>query len=136
MGMERDNGNSLNNLSHEVIGSCIDVHKVLGPGMLESVYLALLCFDLELKGIAYEREKELSLKYKGRNFNTKLRADLVVENNLIVELKSVQEIHPIYEAQIMTYMKLTNIEVGLLINFNVPILKDGIHRYRLNHGKS
>ena len=134
--MERDNGNSLNNLSHEVIGSCFDVHKALGPGMLESVYLDLLCFDLELKGIAYEREKELSLKYKGRNFNTKLRADLVVENSLILELKSVQEMHPIYEAQIMTYMKLTNIEVGLLINFNVPILKDGIHRYRLSHGKS
>ncbi|GAB1365814.1 GxxExxY protein [Candidatus Cloacimonadaceae bacterium] len=134
--MERDNEVSINNLSHEVIGSCIDVHKVLGPGMLESVYLDLLCFDLDLKGIAYEREKELSLIYKGRNFNTILRADLVVENSLIVELKSVQEMHPIYEAQIMTYMKLTNIEVGLLINFNVPILKDGIHRYRLNHGRT
>lgn len=136
MRMERDNEVSINNLSHEVIGSCIDVHKVLGPGMLESVYLDLLCFDLDLKGIAYEREKELSLIYKGRNFNTILRADLVVENSLIVELKSVQEMHPIYEAQIMTYMKLTNIEVGLLINFNVPILKDGIHRYRLNHGRT
>ncbi len=135
MRIDKYTENIINNVSHEVIGSCIDVHKALGPGMLESVYLDLLCFDLELKGIAYDREKELSIHYKGRDFNTKLRADLVVENSLIIELKSVQEMHPIYEAQIMTYMKLTNIEVGLLINFNVPILKDGIHRYRLNHSR-
>jgi len=126
---------ALKNLSHSVIGSCIDVHRALGPGLLESIYADMLCHDLELKGINFEKEAQVNVLYKGKSFTTKLRADLIVEKQLILELKSVQEMLPIFEAQIMTYMKLTNIELGLLINFNVPLLKDGIHRFRLNYGR-
>ncbi len=133
--MDDDAEKSLQDLSHAVIGSCIDVHKALGPGLLESIYLDLLCYDLDLKHISYSRETNLCITYKGSVFNTKLRADLVVDNRIIIELKSVKELLPIFDAQIMTYMKLTNIELGLLINFNVPLLKDGIHRFRLNFGK-
>ncbi len=125
----------LNALSREVIGSCIDIHKTLGPGLLESIYLDLLCFDLGLKGISCEKEKELHFLFKGNVFNTQLRADLIVENKLLIELKSVVEMHPIFTAQIMTYLRLTNIELGLLINFNVPLLKEGIHRIRLDNPK-
>jgi len=121
----------LNELSHQVIGSCIDVHKQLGPGLLESIYQDLLCFDLSNKGIRFENEKEISLMFKGKEFHTKLRADLIVENKIIVELKAVKELHPIYGAQLLTYMKLAHISLGLLINFDVILLKDGIHRYRL-----
>lgn len=126
---------ALKNLSHSVIGSCIDVHRALGPGLLESIYADMLCHDLELKGINFEKEAQVNVLYKGKSFTTKLRADLIVEKQLILELKSVQEMLPIFEAQIMTYMKLANIELGLLINFNVPLLKDGIHRFRLNYGR-
>ena len=126
---------ALKNLSHSVIGSCIDVHRALGPGLLESIYADMLCHDLELKGINFEKEAQVNILYKGKSFTTKLRADLIVEKQLILELKSVQEMLPVFEAQIMTYMKLANIELGLLINFNVPLLKDGIHRFRLNYGR-
>ena len=126
---------ALKNLSHSVIGSCIDVHRALGPGLLESIYVDMLCHDLELKGLHFERESMVNIQYKGKVFTTKLRADLIVEKQLILELKAVQEILPVFEAQIMTYMKLANIELGLLINFNVPLLKDGIHRFRLNYGR-
>ncbi len=125
----------LRELSHSVIGSCIDVHKALGPGLLESIYVDLLCYDLELKQIPFERESVLKIMYKGGEFCTKLRADLIVDRSIIMELKSVKEMSPIFDTQIMTYMKLSNIELGLLINFNVPLLKDGIHRFRLNYGK-
>lgn len=121
----------LNELSHQIIGTCIDIHKQLGPGLLESIYQDLLCFDLGNKGISFEKEKEISLIFKGNEFHTKLRADLIIENKIIVELKAVKEIHPIYGAQLLTYMKLTKIALGLLINFDVTFLKDGIHRFRL-----
>lgn len=81
------------------------------------------------------RETMIDISYKGRDFTTKLRADLIVDKRIILELKAVKEIVPVFESQIMTYMKLANIELGLLINFNVPLLKDGIHRYRLNFGR-
>ena len=121
----------LNELSHQIIGSCIDIHKQIGPGLLESIYQDMLCFDLGNKGISFEKEKEIGLIFKGNEFHTKLRADLIIENKIIVELKAVKEIHPIYGAQLLTYMKLTKIALGLLINFDVTLLKDGIHRFRL-----
>jgi len=121
----------LNELSHQIIGSCIDVHKQLGPGLLESIYQDLLCFDLGNKGISFEKEKEISLIFKGNEFHTKLRADLIIENKIIVEVKAVKEMHPIFGAQLLTYMKLTKIALGLLINFDVTLLKDGIQRFRL-----
>ena len=125
----------LQKLSHSVIGSCIDVHRALGPGLLESIYVDLLCHDLDLKGIPHTREAFIDISYKGKMFSTKLRADLIVDKRIILELKSVKELIPVFESQIMTYMKLANIELGLLINFNVPLLKNGITRYRLNYGR-
>jgi GxxExxY protein len=133
--MEDVHETRLRELSQSVIGSCIDVHKALGPGLLESIYVDLLCYDLELKQIPFIRESPVKIIYKGNEFNTKLRTDLIVDSSIILELKSVKEMAPIFETQIMTYMKLTNIELGLLINFNVPLLKDGIQRFRLNYGK-
>lgn len=105
-------------LEYEVTGACIEIHKNLGPGLLESVYHRCLEKELQLRDIFYVSEHIIDIKYKGININTPLRVDLLVENCLIVELKSVEAIHPIYEAQILTYMKLLNAPKGLLINFN------------------
>ncbi|MDP2401648.1 MAG: GxxExxY protein [Actinomycetota bacterium] len=126
----------LNALSKEIIGSCIEVHKALGPGLLESIYAKCLARDLDLKHIKYNRESCLMIDYKGACFQSKLKADFIVEDLIIIELKAVETMNPIYISQIMTYLKLTNIELGLLINFNVAYLKDGIQRIRLNYGSA
>jgi len=118
----------INNLTGEVIGAAIEVHKTLGPGLLESIYEECLCKELELRAIPYKRQQELSVEYKGFKLNSMYRLDIVVAKELIVELKACDSIQPIYEAQLLTYLKLMGIKVGLLINFNVPILKDGIKR--------
>ncbi len=118
----------INNLTGKVIGAAIEVHKTLGPGLLESVYEECLCRELQLSKISYERQKSLPVEYKGAMLDCGYRLDLVVEGRLIVELKSCDTLQPIHEAQLLTYLKLTNIKVGLLINFNVPVLKDGIKR--------
>lgn len=118
----------LNLLSREIIGACIEVHKALGPGLLESVYLECLCLELRHSGIQYQRETKIPIKYRGSVVDTILRADLVVEEEIIVELKAVNEIMPIHEAQILSYLKLLDKQLGLLINFNVPLLKEGIKR--------
>jgi len=118
----------INKLTWEVIGAAIEVHKTLGPGLLESVYEECLCREFQLCKISYERQKSLSVEYKGEMFDCGYRLDLVVEDRLIVELKSCDTLQPIHEAQLLTYLKLTNTKIGLLINFNVPVLKDGIKR--------
>ena len=118
----------INHLTGKVIGAAIEVHKTLGPGLLESVYEECLCRELQLSKIRYERQKGLPVEYKGAMLDCGYRLDLVVEGKLIVELKSCDTLQPIHEAQLLTYLKLTNIKVGLLINFNVPVLKDGIKR--------
>jgi len=118
----------INKLTWEVIGAAIEVHKTLGPGLLESVYEECLCRELQLCEISYERQKSLPVEYKGEMLDCGYRLDLVVEDRLIVELKSCDTLQPIHEAQLLTYLKLTNTKVGLLINFNVPVLKDGIKR--------
>ena len=118
----------INKLTWEVIGAAIEVHKTLGPGLLESVYEECLCRELQLCKISYERQKSLPVEYKGEMFDCGYRLDLVVEDRLIVELKSCDTLQPIHEAQLLTYLKLTNTKIGLLINFNVPVLKDGIKR--------
>lgn len=105
-------------LEYEVTGACIEIHKNLGPGLLESVYHRCLEKELQLRDIFYVSEHVIDMEYKGISINTTLRVDLLVENCLIVELKAVETIHPIYEAQILTYMKLLNAPKGLLINFN------------------
>ena len=121
----------INHLTGEVIGAAIEVHKALGPGLLETAYEECLCHELALKRIQYERQKPLPVGYKDVRLDCGYRLDLVVENRLIVELKACDTLIPIYDAQLLTYLRLTNIKVGLLINFNVSVLKEGIKRMSL-----
>jgi GxxExxY protein len=118
-------------LSKEIIGSAIEVHKLLGPGLLESTYEECLMYELLKKGMKVERQKPLPIIYKEIKLDYGYRLDLVVENKVIIELKSIDGFAPIHEAQILTYMKLSKIKVGLLINFNVTVLKNGLKRYIL-----
>jgi len=118
----------INKLTRDVIGAAIEVHKILGPGLLESAYEECLCHELKLRKISYERQKELAIEYKGNKLDCGYRLDIVVASKLILELKSCNNLEPIHKAQLLTYLKLTGIKIGLLINFNVPILKQGIKR--------
>ena len=118
----------INKLTRDVIGAAIEVHKILGPGLLESAYEECLCRELRLRNITYERQKELPIEYKGIKLDCGYRLDIVVASKLILELKSCNNLEPIHKAQLLTYLKLTGIKIGLLINFNVPILKQGIKR--------
>jgi GxxExxY protein len=115
-------------LTETIIGAAIEVHRELGPGLLESAYEAALAHELSLRGVRFERQKEMPVRYKGFLIEVGYRLDLIVEDQVIVELKAVAEMHPIYEAQLITYLKLSKRRVGLLINFNVPRLRDGITR--------
>jgi len=115
-------------LTGQIIGAAIEVHKQLGPGLLESTYQACLCPELELRGISFECQKPLPLEYKGVRLECGYRIDLLVAGLVMVEIKSVEALAPIHEAQLLTYLKLTGIKVGLLINFNVVVLKEGIRR--------
>ena len=115
-------------LTGQMIGAAIEVHKQLGPGLLESTYQACLCHELELRGISFECQKPLPLEYKGVKLECGYRIDLLVAGLVIVEIKSVEALAPIHEAQLLTYLKLTGVKVGLLINFNVVVLKEGIRR--------
>ncbi|MFC1515779.1 GxxExxY protein [Thermodesulfobacteriota bacterium] len=118
----------VNTLTGEVIGAAIEVHKALGPGLLESVYEKCLCKELDLRKIPYENQKELLVEYKGSKIDCGFRLDIVVANQVVVELKSCEKLQPIHDAQLLTYLKLSGIKIGLLINFNVPVLKEGIKR--------
>src|SRR6266550_2308226 len=115
-------------LTGEIIGAAIEVHRHLGPGLLESTYQACLSRELELRGVPFEYEKPLPLEYKGVRLDCGYRLDLLVANAVIVEVKSVATLAPIHEAQLLTYLKLTGVKVGLLINFNVVVLKSGLKR--------
>ncbi len=118
-----------NDVTGTVIGAAIEVHRILGPGLLESVYEECLCRELELRNIPFERQKEVPLKYKGVDNDCGYRLDIVVDRKVLVELKACNSLEPVHEAQLLTYLRLTGIKVGLLINFNVPVLKDGIKRF-------
>ena len=118
----------IGDLTGEVIGAAIEVHKILGLGLLESTYEECLCRELELRKIPYERQKELPIEHKGLKLDCGYRLDILVANRLILELKACESLQPIHEAQLLTYLKLTGIKLGLLINFNVPMLKQGIKR--------
>ena len=118
----------LNGISNKIIGAAIEVHKELGPGLLESVYEACLCHELKKQGVPVECQVDLPIIYKGEITGKSYRIDMFVDNCVIVELKSVDTINPIHEAQLLTYMKLLNINLGLLINFNVELLKTGVRR--------
>jgi GxxExxY protein len=114
-----------------VIDAAFKVHKTLGPGLLESVYETCLAHELNLRKISFERQKPVPISYEGMNLETDLRVDLIVDKLVLVELKAVEKMIPLFEAQLLTYLKLTNIRLGLLINFNVSLIKDGIKRIAL-----
>jgi len=114
--------------SKEIIGAAIAVQRALGPGLLESTYEACLFHELTQCGLAVERQKELPVRYRGVQLDCGYRIDLLVEDSVIVELKAVEKLEPIYEAQLLSYLKLSGIKIGLLINFNVEVLKQGIKR--------
>ena len=114
--------------SGKVIGLAIEVHRHLGPGLLESVYEDGLAFEMAQQGIAFQRQLTLPVTYKGQQLGGTYRLDFVVEHYLILEIKAVERLLPIHEAQLLTYLKLSGLKIGLLLNFNVPLLRDGIKR--------
>jgi GxxExxY protein len=118
----------INELTGNVINAAIEVHKTLGPGLLESVYEECLCHELGLRDIPYKRQQELPIRYKGIKLDCGYRLDVLVADRLILEIKACDSLQRIHEAQLLTYLKLTGLKVGLLINFNVPVLKQGIKR--------
>ena len=121
----------LDPLSGAVIGAAIEVHKALGPGLLESAYQISLEAELEHQGIVFRSQVELPVSYRDRELDCGYRLDLLIENRIIVELKSVSALQPLHEAQLLTYLKLSNLSTGLLINFNTPVLHRGIKRLSL-----
>ena len=119
---------ALDELSYKVIGCAIEVHRTLGPGLLESAYEKALMHELKLNNIPVKSQVEVSMNYKGVDIGEGLRIDLLIDNQLIVELKSVEEFKPVHYKQLLTYLKLMDKQVGLLINFNVSNLTDGVKR--------
>lgn len=118
-------------LTDRIIGSAIEVHRTLGPGLLESVYESCLAYELENADLRVQRQLSLPVQYKDKRLDVGFRLDLVVEGRVIVELKAIDELQPVHEAQLLTYLRLTGIPVGLLMNFNVRRLRDGIVRRAL-----
>ena len=115
-------------LTEQIIGAAIEVHRTLGPGLLESVYQACLAHELTERGIAFVQEKAIPVVYKDHQVDCGFRLDFLVADKVVVELKAQDSLQPVHEAQLLTYLKLTGCKVGLLINFNAPLLKDGIVR--------
>jgi GxxExxY protein len=115
-------------LTGQVIGAAIEVHRLLGPGLLESVYQRALCHELELRGIPIEPLRPVPVRYKGLDLGEDLVLDILVDRRLVVELKAVETVLAVHEAQLLTYLRLTAVRLGLLINFNVRLLKDGVRR--------
>lgn len=120
-----------NELSHDIIGAAIEVHKLLGPGLLESAYEECLAREFVLRGIAFERQKAAPVVYKDVKLECGYRMDFLVKGRIVVELKAVEALAPVHEATVLTYLRLSGCRIGLLINFNVPALKDGIRRFVL-----
>ncbi len=118
----------INKLSSKVIGAAIEVHKTLGPSLLESAYEECLCHELSLQGLSFERQKPLAVTYKEKLLDCGYRLDIVVEKKIILELKSCEKIEPIHKAQLLTYLRLSGINLGLILNFNVPVMRNGIAR--------
>lgn len=119
----------INEITNLIIGSAIEVHRTLGPGLLESAYEECLAYELIKKGLSVKRQKATPVIYKEIKLDCGYRIDILVEDMVLVELKSVDAINPVHEAQVLTYLKFSKVKVGLLINFNVAILKDGIKRF-------
>ncbi len=125
---------SMDRITEKIIGAAIEVHRALGPGLLESTYEECLCHELHLRKLAFERQVPLPVEYKGVKLDCGYRIDLLVDGAVVVELKAVDWIQPIHKAQLLTYLKLGGWTVGLLINFNVPVLRNGIKRMVNNYG--
>jgi len=119
---------SVNDITHEIIAAAMEVHRALGPGLLESAYEECLCRELTLRGLFFERQRSLQVEFKGMRLDCGYRLDLLVEDKVVVEVKAVESLLPIHEAQLLTYLRLGGWKVGLLINFNTALLKQGIRR--------
>jgi GxxExxY protein len=117
----------LEDLVHRTIGCCIDVHRALGPGLLESIYSRAVCIELTHSGIAYEREKVIPVTYRDQLLCSQ-RLDIVVANQIVLEIKSVERLHPVHRAQTLTYLRVSKLPIALLMNFNVAVLPDGLKR--------
>lgn len=118
----------VNELTRTIIGAAIDVHKALGPGLLESTYEKCLCHELSIRKISFENQKSLPVVYKGLKIDCAYKLDMIVENTVVLELKACERIEPIHRAQLLTYLKITELKLGLLLNFNVPVMRQGIVR--------
>lgn len=123
-----ENAEELNKLTERIIGAAIEVHRELGPGLLESGYEICLCRELQLRGLRFERQVPIPLHYKGVKLDVGFRADIVIEGSILIDAKAVETLLPIHEAQLFTYLKLGGWKIGLLINFNVRFLRHGIKR--------
>lgn len=128
--VSRDNNKQLleKGLTDQIIASAIEVHKSLGSGLLESAYQLCMAHESDLRRLSFEQQVPLKVSYKGLDLDGGYRLDFVYDNRVVVELKTVESVLPVHEAQLLTYLRLTGIRVGLLINFNVPVLKNGIYR--------
>jgi GxxExxY protein len=124
---------TVNHLTEQVIGAAIRVHRELGPGLLESAYVTCLAWELVELGIPVERQKQISVVYRNRRLDCGYRIDMLVDGRVLVEVKSVERLERVFTAQVLTYLKLSGCEVGLLINFNVPLLKEGVRRLVLGY---
>jgi GxxExxY protein len=118
----------IDELTYDLNGAAIEVHRALGPGLLESAYEAAFCYELTSRKIPFVRQKDVPVVYKGIKIDCGYRIDVLADDRVIVELKAVEKLLPVHEAQLLTYLKLSHLSLGLLINFNVPVLKDGIRR--------
>jgi iron complex transport system substrate-binding protein len=118
----------LNSISGTIVDAAFHIHRTLGPGLLESVYEVVLAHELEKRGLKVERQKPVSITYDGLRFDEGFRADLIIEDCVVVELKSVEQLSPVHSKQLLTYLRLLDYRLGLLINFGAPVIKDGIRR--------
>lgn len=115
-------------IAREIVDSAYKVHSALGPGLMESVYEACMCHELKKRGVPFAKQVSLPIVYDGLRLESGLRLDLLVDNTVVVELKAVEQMLPVFETQLLSYLKLTNMRLGFLINFNVPLIKQGIRR--------
>lgn len=125
--------NSIEQIGKDIVDSCYKIHTYFGPGLLESAYEVCLAYELTRRQYSIEKQKAQPLEYEGLHLEAGYRMDIVVNDSVIIELKAVESILPIHKAQIITYLKLSKKTLGYLINFNVPVIKDGIHRFVVNH---
>ena len=134
MSVHKEPNQRIDALATQVVDAAFQVHKRLGPGLLESIYETCFCFELKKRGILYERQKPVVIKYDGIELNEPaLRIDVLVDSSIIIEIKAVDEYKKLFEAQLMTYLKLSNKQLGFLINFNVSLIKNGIKRIINNY---